>query len=217
MELWLDTADIDSIHQANQLGILHGVTTNPSIFSSAKKDERTLINELLNCQSGLLALQVTQIANATEIVKNARALSEKSPRIVVKIPATDIGIAAMSELKQYKVPVLATAISTTSQFIFATLAGAQYAALYLSHMQKAEKDIYAEIASMLKLVKKHKWQVKLMGAAFADELTAENVMASGIQAVTLTPNVLSELFIIEPLVKLQMQQFEKDWQQYQTS
>ncbi len=215
MELWLDTADILAIKKANELGIFYGVTTNPSIFAQAQCDAKKLINELLKSQPGLVAVQVTYTDHAQDMIEQARKLSELSDRIVVKIPATPVGIKAMSGLKKHKVPVLATAISSISQFTFSALAGAAYAALYLSHMQNAGKNILAEIEAMLWLTEKHQWNVKLMGAAFADAQTAQAVIASGVPSITVPEAIFEELLAIDPLVQKQFDHFEKAWQQYQ--
>lgn len=214
MELWLDTADITAIKKANELGIIYGVTTNPSIFAAAKRPAKELIADLLQSQPGIVALQVTQ-THVNDMVEQARELSELSPRIVVKIPATPMGFTAMSHLKKLTVPVLATAISSLSQFVCATAAGADYAALYLAHMQKAGKNITNEIDKMLAIAQKHQWPIKLMGAAFADAATAQTVMGSGIPAVTLPNAILTELLAIDPLVKKQLEQFDHDWKHYQ--
>lgn len=215
MELWLDTADITAIKKAHELGIFYGVTTNPSIFARAEVDAKQLIEQLLTSQAGLVALQVTYTNDAKDIVAQAKQLSSLSNRIVVKIPATPIGFAAMSELKKHKVPVLATAISSISQFTFSALAGAEYAALYLSHMQKSGKNIFAEIEAMLHLTQKHNWAVKLMGAAFADAPTAQAVIASGVPSITVPEAIFNELLAIDPFVQQQFQQFDNDWQKYQ--
>ncbi len=215
MELWLDTADIAAIKKANELGIIYGVTTNPSIFAREKRSAKELIEDLLNSQPGVVALQVTRPGNVNEMVEQARQLSALSSRIVIKIPATPIGFAAMSQLKKHKVPVLATAISSLSQFVCAAAAGADYAALYLSHMQNAGKNIASEIDDMLAIAQKHKWSVKLMGAAFADAATAQKVMGSGIPSVTLPDAILTELLAVDPLVKKQIEQFDNDWKHYQ--
>jgi TalC/MipB family fructose-6-phosphate aldolase len=216
MELWLDTADLAAISQASKLGIFYGVTTNPSIFARARMDEKQLIAHLLQEQPGLLALQVTQVQDAKAIVSQALDLSSLSDRIVVKIPATPIGFAAMHVLKKQKVPVLATAISSISQFVFSALAGADYAALYLSHMMRSEKDILAQIEAMLLLTEKHHWTVKLMGAAFTDAKTTEAVIATGVHSVTLPEAIVNELLAIDPYVQQQFKQFDNDWQYYQT-
>ncbi len=82
-------------------------------------------------------------------------------------------------------------------------------------MQKSGKNILTEIDDMLTITEKHKWSVKLMGAAFADASTAGKVIGTGIASVTLPDAILTELLAIEPLVKNQIEQFDNDWKHYQ--
>jgi fructose-6-phosphate aldolase 1 len=216
MQLWLDTADITAIEKAKQSGLLYGVTTNPSIFSAANKDFDQLLTELLSLQEGLVAVQVTKTESIDQMVAQALALSKLCPaRIVVKIPSTPTGFAAMHQLKKKNVLVLATAISTITQYIAAATVGADYGALYLSHMQSSKKDIFAEIKTMLALAEKNCWTINLMGAAFADTATAQQTMAAGVGSVTVPDDIFDKLFNIEPEVAKQLEKFKVDWRQYQ--
>lgn len=216
MQLWLDTADIEAIKKANESGILHGVTTNPSIFAAAKTDAESLIKQLLNIQPGLVAIQVTNTSTVSHMVTQASAISALSPeRIVIKVPSTLMGFTAMREMKNKNIVVLATAISTITQFVAAATVGADYAALYLSHMQSAGKNIFDEMKSMLALAQNNHWTVNLMGAAFANATTAQETMATGVGSVTVPAAIFDELFTIEPKVAEQLQRFENDWEKYQ--
>jgi TalC/MipB family fructose-6-phosphate aldolase len=216
MQLWLDTANIAAIKKATESGLLYGVTTNPSIFAKEEADGDKLLQDLLNVQPGFVAVQVTRTKSVDEMVKQAISFSRLNPgRIVVKIPSTPMGFAAMKKLKTQNVLVLATAISTISQFIAAATVGADYAALYLSHMQSANKDIFAEMKAMLALADKNHWKTNLMGAAFADAPTAQQTLAAGVGSVTVPEAIFNQLFAIEPQVKKQLDQFEADWAKYE--
>ncbi len=216
MQFWLDTANINDIKIASQSGILFGVTTNPSIFSKAQTDADELIQQFLTIQPGLVAIQVTRTQSVNDMVHQARLLSALSPkRIVIKVPSTLTGFAAMRELKKHQILVLATAISSVSQFVAAANAGVDYAALYLSHMQKAGKDIVSEMEIMTKIARKNQWSVNLMGAAFADEATVQSSIAAGVNSVTVPSAIFNQLFAIESHVAHQLKQFETDWKSYQ--
>lgn len=219
MQIWLDTADIAAIEQASKSGVLFGVTTNPSIFAAANKDADKLLDELLSVQTGLLAVQVTNIASADHMFQQGLALSKLSPtRIVIKVPSTPMGFQAMKQLKEKKKflgQVLATGISTLPQFIAAATVKADYAALYLAHMQSAHKNIMDEVKIMTTLIKENGWTTNLMGAAFADTATAQAIMGAGVGSVTVPTAIFNELFAIEPQVLKQYATFEADWDKYQ--
>jgi len=114
MELWLDTIDRIAIERAKDLGLLHGVTTNPSLLAAANIPAEEILEDLLNHFSGPIAVQVTFSA-ASEMIEQGRDLYDFSPRIIVKVPVTEEGIQAISRLNHSEIPTMATAVYTPMQ------------------------------------------------------------------------------------------------------
>src|SRR5690242_15483380 len=108
MEIWLDTCDINTITLASRLGILDGITTNPSLLAHAHEEPNKVISRLLDIQTGPIAVQVTT-DETDEMIKQALALHAYSERIIVKIPVVQEGLAAIKTLVQEGVPIMATA------------------------------------------------------------------------------------------------------------
>lgn len=120
MELWLDTLNLDLIKEASHLGILTGVTTNPSILSQTDALPETTIKRLLDIQPGYVAAQVV----ATEldgIMTQARKLAKLDKRVIIKIPAHSHGFRAMGLLKKEDISTLATTIFEPRQILFPQL------------------------------------------------------------------------------------------------
>ncbi|HUD01365.1 MAG TPA: transaldolase family protein, partial [Rhabdochlamydiaceae bacterium] len=120
MQIWLDTTDLPTLEKALRRGILHGVTTNPSMLVSNPRDT---LKTLLAAQPGPVAVEVFEDL-VPSMVSQGKALYAFSPRIVVKVPVTERGIEAIHCLSKEQIPVMASAIVQPTQALVAVLAGA---------------------------------------------------------------------------------------------
>jgi transaldolase len=183
MEIWLDSININLAKKGKNLGILHGITTNPAILSESNNIENT-INRLLDIQEGPITYQVTA-ATAVDMIKQGLAYKKISKRILVKVPVTQEGLKAMHNLSQRGVSVMATIIFDYRQYLLATKAGAHYAALYYSAIINAGGDANHEIARMCKLKERHGLQTKILAASIKNLQQAETCLDLGVDAITL--------------------------------
>lgn len=210
MDVWLDTCDSKTIELAKKLGILYGVTTNPSLLAAESEDLEHVINRLLDDQDGPLAVQVT--ADRTdEMIRQAIALHTFSDRIIVKIPVIREGLAAMKELKEQEIPFLATAVFHPNQAILAALAGADFVAPYLCRMFDAGIDAYASLQTILTIYEKYKFKTKVLVAALRtpDQITA--CAASGVTAVTMKSSLFTQFISDDSTVLASLRGFSEDW------
>ncbi len=210
MEIWLDTSDTNLAAKTTQLGILHGITTNPSILSLSKTPLLKLINQMLEVQRGLLALQVTS-EDVGEICKQAKALAAISSRIVIKIPVTQNGIQAIYALSQEGIPTLATAVFELRQALLAFKAGACYLAPYLGRIADTGNDPIKIITQMHSMKLRYGFHGKIMGAGIRNLTAAISCIEVGICAVTLSEKIFKEFVAeTEPTLKA-IETFSKDW------
>ena len=135
MELWLDTIDFKFIAKACTQLTIFGVTTNPTILSQSNLLIKKVIQTLLNIQSGKVVVQVTE-SKAVGMINQAEKIIKFGPNIIVKIPVTGEGLAAIKALNNLNVATMATAIFHPHQVLLSALAGASYAAPYLGKIQK---------------------------------------------------------------------------------
>ncbi|MCB1110600.1 MAG: fructose-6-phosphate aldolase, partial [Chlamydiia bacterium] len=133
MDIWLDTLDTKTIILGSKLGILTGVTTNPSLIAESGLSLEENINAILKCQSGPLTVQVTAVDHSG-IIEQAETLRDYSERIIIKIPVTQEGLKAMESLSHLQFPIMATAVFTPFQALFACHAGAAFIAPYFSRI-----------------------------------------------------------------------------------
>jgi len=135
MELYLDTSDVAAVKKLARIFPLAGVTTNPSIVAAGKKPLETLLPELHDALGGQGRLFAQVMANTAEgMVSDARKLRAIIPDVVVKVPVTAEGLAAIKMLKIEGIPTLGTAVYGAAQGLLAALAGAEYVAPYVNRI-----------------------------------------------------------------------------------
>ncbi len=211
MEIWLDTCDTPAIATASLVGVVYGVTTNPTILSKSTEDHENVINALLDIQDGPLAIQVTA-ADSDEIIKRAIALQAFSSRIIVKVPVTRQGLIAIKTLSEKEIPVMATVVFNPRQALLAALAGAQYVAPYVGRMFDAGMDAYQALQSMLKIYQQHGFTTKIIAAALRTTEQIVTCAEMGIEAVTLKEALFLQFIEDEPMTMDCLKTFSKDWQ-----
>lgn len=210
MEIWLDTSNLSVIARANGLGILHGVTTNPTILSLSETSPQEFIKRVLEEQRGLLAIQVLA-SDAEGMCKQAKILSSISERILIKIPVTQNGIKAIYELTQEGVPTLATAIFELRQALLAFKAGAHYLAPYIKRIDDTGVNSMEVLSQMQSMKQQYGFKGKIMGAGLKDLSVITACIEMGLSALTLNESIF-EAFIqeYEPTLSA-LEKFSEDW------
>lgn len=207
MEIWLDSIDFSTIEEASLLGLLHGVTTNPSILSKSEKSAEEIIEKLVLIAPGPIAVQVTA-KNAADMVEQGRRLYEFSQKVIVKIPATHEGIQAISKLYELKIPTMATAIFEPLQGFMSALAGAHYLAPYFSAMGQNALEKCQMLQKML-LGQKVSSKILLASVKTSDQIVQS--ILHGFEALTLPVELFHECLKAPSSTLDRLKQFEADW------
>lgn len=205
MEIWLDTIDLEAIKDAAKVGLISGVTTNPSILSKSKDVKRT-IDELLDLQPGPVAVQVTQ-TDPKKIVDEARSLSVISARILVKIPINKSGLIAINELREDKIPILGTAVLFPIQALMAANLGIASIAPYFSHMDNAVETMKV----IQDMYVRYQFSTKILAASLKSLEQLLYCASLGISAVTIKADLYALLVAENPTVENFIQKFRSDW------
>lgn len=212
IELYLDTADINEVTRFNHCLPLRGVTTNPSILANSKMGLSALLPELAKI-IGKGARFHAQVVSTTaeQIIEEAKQLAALPYDMVVKIPATEVGLAAIKGCKKEGITVLATAIYSAQQGFLAALCGADYLAPYVNRIDAIGGDGVNVVADLQNLLNQHQLDSKILAASFKNMQQAMDVMHLGIGAITLPVDIAAQMFA-HPSVKPAVEQFSKDWQ-----
>lgn len=210
MEIWLDTADIDLVREAKQMGILHGVTTNPSIVAKSKESLEDVLEKLLRAQEGPVTAQVTAV-DAAKMVEQGEALHRFSDRIIVKVPVTAEGLKALHVLSQKNIPTMATAVFDQNQVLLAAKAGAIYIAPYFSTICEADREGEKQFKAMLNLLERYKLPSKAIAASLKSAEHVKQCVEDGAHAVTLNKEVFLSLVADNPETMKRLDRFANDW------
>ncbi|HSW72523.1 MAG TPA: transaldolase family protein [Chlamydiales bacterium] len=215
MEIWLDSTNVETIREAANMGILHGITTNPTILSKSNVKLEELLKQLLDIQSGPITIQVVG-KTAPEMISQAKNLHAFSPRILIKIPCTQEGFKAMKALSSLSIRTMATAAYTPLQAFFAYQAGAEYTAIYLSRIADAGADSMHVMTQIQHLRKNYSLPGKLLAASIRFQQQVEKCLEIGVNAITIDDKLFKEMMSDHPLTIERLQSFEKDWQKVNT-
>ncbi|WP_114195875.1 fructose-6-phosphate aldolase [Edaphovirga cremea] len=212
MELYLDTADVGAVKRLARILPLHGVTTNPSIVARQGKPIWEVLPALRDALGGTgkLFAQV-MAADAERIVAEALLLTQRVPGLIVKVPVTSEGLAAIKKLKTMGIPTLGTAVYGAGQGLLGALAGAEYVAPYVNRLDAQGGDGIEMVQQLQKLLTLHAPQSKILAASFRTPRQAIECLLAGCQAITLPVDVAEQL-LTTPAVQAAVTQFENDWQ-----
>lgn len=211
IELYLDTVDTEQVKRLNACLPLRGVTTNPSILAKAGKGVNQALPELVSIIGSDTRFHVQVVSQTVnEIVEEAINIDKLPYDIVVKIPATEIGLAAIKRVKQKNIQVLATAIYSVQQGIFAALCGADYLAPYVNRMDTMGGDGIKVVADLQLLITQQKLDCKLLPASFKNTFQVVDVMKLGVEAITIPVDIAANM-LEHPAVIPAIEQFSHDW------
>lgn len=203
MLLYADSADIDEIRKMEKLGILGGITTNPVIVAREKRPVYQVIESLCSCFPQYPIFAQVNAPSVEEMVSQAFVLSRISPAVVVKIPACEKGMEAISILKadqSFSAEICATTILTAAQALFSSLAGADYVAPYVGDVSALGYDSMAMVRDIVGCLKDSGTMVLAAAAEKAQDMV--EIAKAGADILTVSPNTaLSALQKPKPITQ----------------
>jgi len=213
MEFWLDTTDEKIITEATGLGILSGVTTNPSILSKEQCSPETSLRRLLDIQPGYVAAQVLA-DDVAGMIKQAEKIAKLSSnnRMIIKIPASQEGFKVMALLRNQGIATLATTVFETKQLILSSFVGAHYIAPYLGRINNVTGNALDIVAEMQAIIRAQQNSIKIMAAAIQTAQQVCDCARIGVSAITVPVDVYKELFSCSAPVYESLDKFKADWQ-----
>jgi TalC/MipB family fructose-6-phosphate aldolase len=212
-ELYLDTADLGQISRFSACLPVRGITTNPSILARSGLGLAELLPKVAQTLGEKTRIHVQVVSGSADaMVREALNLHEMPYDIVVKVPATEIGLAAIKQMKARNIPVLATAIYSVQQGFLAALCGADYLAPYVNRIDALGANGTGVVADLQLLLDRHQLSSKLLPASFKNTQQVLEVLKGGVGAITLPPEIAAELFA-HPGVQPAVERFSQDWQE----
>lgn len=211
-KLLLDTADLQKIAEINEYLPVCGVTTNPSIMAGSGKGVNYVLPAIVEVLGDDTLLFVQALSTTVDgIIEEAQKLHAMPYKnIIVKIPATPIGLAAIKKLQTTNIRTLATAIYTVQQGFFAAINGADFMSPYLNRIDTLNNDGVAVCADIQHLLNAHELQTILTPASFKTTQQAMDVLATGCGAITLPVDIIEQM-VNFPAVQPAVKKFNADW------
>ncbi|HEN7439436.1 TPA: fructose-6-phosphate aldolase [Streptococcus agalactiae] len=209
MKFFLDTANVEAIKTINELGLVDGVTTNPTIISREGRDFETVIKEICDIIDGPVSAEVTGLT-ANEMVDEARALSKWHDNVIVKIPMTAEGLKATSILSKEGIKINVTLIFTVSQGLMAMKAGASYISPFIGRLEDIGTDPYQLIEALRDIIDIYGFGTEIISASICSAAHVEAVAKLGSHIATI-PETIFDKMVQHPLTKSGIDQFMNDW------
>ncbi|CAM4056764.1 fructose-6-phosphate aldolase [Streptococcus penaeicida] len=209
MKFFLDTANVDAIKAINELGLVDGVTTNPTIISKEGRDFETVIKEICEIVDGPISAEVTGITTE-EMVTEAREIAKWHKNIVIKIPMTMDGLKATNILSKEGIKTNVTLVFTVSQGLMAMKAGATYISPFIGRLEDIGSDPYQLIEDLREIIDIFGYETEIISASIRNAAHVEAVAKLGSDIATIPDAVFAKM-VKHPLTDNGIDQFMKDW------
>lgn len=214
MEFFIDTASIKEIKEAAALGILDGVTTNPSLVAKEGKDFRKLLDEILTIVDGPVSAEVIS-TEYEAIVKEGRELAKIHKNIVVKVPLIKEGLKAVKTFTDEGIKTNVTLCFSPSQALLAAKAGATYISPFVGRLDDISIVGMDLISQIVQIYRNYDYQTKVLVASIRNPLHLVDAAMIGADVCTMPFDVINKLFN-HPLTDLGLQKFLGDWNKLQS-
>ena len=209
MRFFIDTADIDEIKDASKLGILYGVTTNPSLVAKANKPYKEVIKEIIEIVDGPISAEVISLT-CDEMVKEAKELSKIHKNIVVKIPFIKEGLKALKIVSELGIKTNVTLIFSANQALMAARAGATYVSPFIGRLDNIGGDGIGLVNEIAEIFLLHNIDTKIIAASIRHPRHVIESALAGAHIATVPYKVLMEM-IEHPLTDIGLEKFLSDY------
>ena len=211
MRIFLDTANIEQIRQAVKLGIISGVTTNPSLMSKeTPADYQAAVKEICSIVPGPVSAEVL-VEEAGQMIEEARRISTWAPNIVVKIPATTAGLEATSVLAKDNIKINFTLCFSLNQALLGALAGATYVSPFVGRLDDIGHNGMEVVKDIVDVFKHYELHTQVIAASIRHPQHCVAAAKAGAHIATVPYRVLMQM-IQHPLTDIGVSRFLADWQ-----
>jgi transaldolase len=210
VKIFLDTADIEAIKRANDTGLLDGVTTNPTLIAKTGKTFYKIVEEICNVLKGPVSAEVVA-ETAEDMLKEACAISQVAPNVVVKIPMTVEGMKAVKTLENEKaIHVNVTMIFSITQAHLAAKAGASYISIVLSRLDAVCNESNILVEGTMQMLANYDFKAEVIAGSLKTQNHILSCLRAGVDIATVPENLFFQMFQ-HPLTDSGLADFKKDW------
>ncbi len=211
MRFFIDTANVEEIRMANEMGIICGVTTNPSLIAKEGRDFKQVIEEIASIVDGPISGEVKATTTDAEgMIKEGREIAAIHPNMVVKIPMTVEGLKAVKVLNAENIPTNVTLVFSAAQALLAARAGASYVSPFLGRLDDISMPGINLIEDIMDIFQMHGIETEIIAASVRNPIHVIDCARAGADIATVPYKVLVQM-TQHPLTDQGIDKFKKDY------
>ena len=212
MKFFLDTANVEKIREFAEIGLVDGVTTNPTLIAKEGRDFYEVIKEICSIVDGPVSAEVTAL-DAEGMINEARELSKLADNVVIKIPMTKEGMKAVNVLSKEGIKTNVTLIFSANQALMAAKAGATYVSPFVGRLDDIGQNGMQLIAEIVQIFRNYDIKTEIIVASVRHPMHVIEAAELGADIATIPFAVLDKMFN-HPLTDKGIDAFMKDWEEY---
>ncbi|HJW19036.1 MAG TPA: fructose-6-phosphate aldolase [Candidatus Nitrosotalea sp.] len=210
MKIFLDTANISAIKMYNDMGLVDGITTNPSLMAKEGGDPQKVMEEIVQIIKGDVSLEVLSL-ETNGMLEEGRRLRKYGNNVIVKCPLTPDGLKACKILTSENIPVNVTLCFSVNQAILAAKAGAKYVSPFIGRLDDHGQDGMNLIKEIRQVFDNYKFNTQILVASVRHPMHVVEAAKIGADVVTLPPDILGKM-LKHPLTDIGLKNFLSDWE-----
>lgn len=210
VQIFLDTANLDAIRKYNDMGILDGVTTNPTLLAKENSDPIEIMKEIIRIVKGPVSLEVVS-TDLDGMLEEAHRLARFGTNAVIKIPMIPDGLKAIKRLSSEGIKTNCTLVFSPNQAILAAKAGATYVSPFIGRLDDAGHDGMQVIRDTVQIFRNYNFSTKVLVASVRHPVHVVEAAKTGADVITMPPDVLEKM-IKHPLTDKGLSTFLADWE-----
>jgi len=210
VKLFIDTANVDEIREVYSLGVICGVTTNPSLIAREGRNFAQVVREIVSIVDGPISAEVIS-ADAPGMVSEAEELASIHPNIVIKIPMTAEGLKAASILAGKNIPTNVTLIFSANQALLAARAGATYVSPFIGRLDDISEDGIELVRDIVEIFDLHQIETQVIAASIRHPVHVTESARAGADIATVPYKIIKQM-INHPLTDAGIKKFLMDWE-----
>lgn len=210
MKIFLDTANLESIRKFNDMGLLDGITTNPSLMSKEGGNPKDGMEEITKIIKGDVSLEVVS-TDYSGMIEEGKRLREYGTNVVVKVPMTPNGLKACKNLSSQGIPVNVTLVFSPNQALLAAKSGAKYVSPFIGRLDDIGQDGMHLITEIKEIFSNYNFRTEILVASIRHPMHVVEAAKIGADVVTLPPAVLDKM-LKHPLTDIGLKNFLADWE-----
>jgi len=210
LKIFIDTANIEEIKQAHRLGIVSGVTTNPSLIAKEGRNFREVVQEICAIVDGPISAEVIGL-KAEEMVKEAEELAKIHPNVIIKVPMTADGLTATNILHKKGIKTNVTLVFSANQALLAALAGATFVSPFVGRLDDVGQDGMELIRDIVQIFEVYGFDTEVIAASIRHPIHVTESARAGAHIATIPFKVIMQM-VKHPLTDIGIEKFLADWE-----